>query len=108
MNAESRRITFLDMLCFAAFGLLLAVVIGAGVRSRTDRYSCHVCRGLKAVHTTTYYGLVLDRKESPIMKARAGINHQHSWWKYSHVYHNGPWGCFGSGVACSARQYQQP
>ena len=61
MNAEGRRINRLDILCFAAFGLLLAVILAAGVRSQTDRYSCHICRGLKAIHTNIYYGFVLEQ-----------------------------------------------
>ncbi len=107
MNAEGRRITRMDILVFAAVGLLAIVILLSGVQSRIDRYSCHICCELKTGYTSSYYGLQVSRRESSVRNAATrGSTHQHAWWKYGYTYINGPRGWFGWGVVCNARQYR--
>ncbi len=74
------------------------IVLGTGWRE--DRYSCHLCRGLKERQTTTWLNWCLGSQETISQFGAASVPHAHDWWRYSYFVSSGPGGCLGKSVTC--------
>ncbi len=86
--------------------LLSLAILVVGVRYREERYSCHVCRELKNVGMTTFWGCPIRRGETQVRPGQPGPSHEHPWWRYSTYTRDGLGGWLGEGAACSSSMYR--
>jgi hypothetical protein len=82
------------------WGVVVIALFVCGIGKREDRYSCHLCRGLKERRITTLVSMPVWQGETPVRFRTIETPHRHDWWRYSYSYSNGLGGCLGSGVAC--------
>lgn len=76
------------------------IVMALSFREQRESYSCHDCKALKDVHSTSILGWSVRRREATSSAGNPQIGHRHDWWRYSSAYSNGLGGVLGSGVGC--------